>query len=283
MAFGFLLVVAAGWHVLPASALDLPAQHRRHAELFSAEAPEFNRLVLQGIDRVQGTAMDGGGYFTGVRAQPTESPIGYPLSLAGQPLLAPPRQTSFCTGASYSAFIEAMNLWLVDDAKPVPDDEILSTDAFPRVAWGSPEIPADRLESLRLQELDGGRREDHVKFWGQWNADGFGNDFALVQYSGIGTRVAPQDARPGDFMNISWKSGLGHSTVFLGWCLTKDGQKAVRYWSSQKGTNGLGDAVARIDSIVSVCVVRVIRPERIKEFDVNTPVEPKVVGDKVDW
>ena len=259
----FALVLTTGWFVLPPSTLDLPAQHTRHAELFSQEAPEFNRSVLKGIDKVQGAAMDGGGYFTGVKATPAESPIGYKLSLDGQALLNPPRTTSYCSGASYSAFIEGMNFWLEDK--------------------GNNHIPADRLESLHLQEPDGGRREDHVKFWGHWNADGFGNDFALVQYSGLGERVAPKDARPGDFLNISWKSGLGHSTVFLGWCLMKDGRKAVRYWSSQKGTNGLGDAVAPIDSIVSVCVVRVTKPARISMFDVATPVQSKVEGDKIDW
>lgn len=65
-----------------------------------------------------------------------------------------------------------------------------------------------------MQEPDGGRREDEIKFWGKWNDDGFGNHFALVQYSQMGTTIKPIHARPGDFMNISWKKGGGHSVVF---------------------------------------------------------------------
>src|SRR5205085_6520040 len=99
------------------------------------------------------TAMDGGGYFTGIKAQPTESPIGYPLTLGETPLLAPPRTTSYCTGASYSAFIEGLNLWLQQEPAIKRDD--LDTDPLP--AWQPPfaEITEDRLESLRLQEPNG--------------------------------------------------------------------------------------------------------------------------------
>jgi len=277
------IAIVAAWHTLPPRILDLPAQHTKHAALFSQDAPEFNRLVLIGIDRVQKTAMDGGGYFTGVKAQPTESPIGYPLALGETQLVAPPRSTSFCTGASYSAFIESLNLWLKQEPASRPIPEVTETSPLPD--WQPPfiDISEDRLECMRLQEPDGARREDHVKFWGHWNADGFGNDFALVQYSRMGTRIEPQDAQPGDFMNISWKSGLGHSTVFLGWCLTKDGQKAVRYWSSQKGTNGLGDAVATIDKIESICIVRITNPRQIFEFDPNQPVQTKTKGDQISW
>ena len=108
-------------------------------------------------------------------------------------MLAPTRTTSYCSGSSYAAFVEAMD----------------------RLLW-RPLDPA-RSELLRMQEPDGGRREDGTKAWGWWNADGFGCDFALVQYLGVGERIPVRDARPGDFMNVSWRSGLGHSVVFLGW------------------------------------------------------------------
>jgi hypothetical protein len=146
------------------------------------------------------------------------------------------------------------------------------------------ELSKDRLEALRMQEPDGGRREDGVKFWGHWNADGFGNHFALVQYSKMGERITPENARPGDFINISWKSGIGHSTVFLGWCLDAQGRKAVRFWSSQKGTNGIGDQVSALETIRAVCIVRVSRPMRIYSFDPKQEVrEKKITGDVVDW
>lgn len=266
----------ASWHILPPKTLELPAQHMRHADVFGAKAPEFNKLVLRGVDEVQSQAMLGGGYFIGIKATPTESPIGYPLCLNGAPLLAPPRSTSFCTGASYAAFIEALNLWMPQGRS--------SSDAINRLPTTAPmALSKDRVEALRMQEPDGSRREDHVKFWGHWNADGFGNQFALVQYSRMGERIKPENALPGDFINISWKSGLGHSTVFLGWCLDAEGRKAVRFWSSQKGTNGIGDQVSALETIRAVCIVRVSRPMRIYSFDPKQSVDRKVEGDVVGW
>lgn len=270
------LLAIGTWHILPPEILDLPAQHTKHSATFSKGIPEFNKLVLSGIDRAQAHAMLGGGYFIGVKANPPESPIGYPLSLGKAKLIVPPRTTSFCTGASYAAFIEALNLWM-------PQTRSWS-NATNRLPDSLPLILSDnRFEALRMQEADGSRREDHVKFWGHWNADGFGNHFALVQYSRMGERISPERALPGDFMNISWKSGLGHSTVFLGWCLDRNGQKAVRYWSSQKGTNGMGDQVSAIDTIQTVCVVRVSRPLRLYSYDPKREVDEKVAGDVVGW
>ncbi len=80
-------------------------------------------------------------------------------------------------------------------------------------------LSPERLEAIRMQEPDGGRREDLIKFWGYWNADGFGTHFALVQYSRMGQEIRPAQLRPGDFVNISWKTGLGHSVIFLVWLL----------------------------------------------------------------
>jgi hypothetical protein len=270
------LAALGSWYVLPPAILDLPAQHLQHAALFSKGAPEFNRLVLAGVDIAQGNFMLGGGYFIGIKAVPAESPIGYPLALKGHRLLDPPRSTSFCTGASYAAFIEALNLWLPQGRSTI--------DPYSRLPETEPmHLSKDRLEALRMQEQDRSRREDGVKFWGNWNADGFGNHFALVQYSGMGERIKPENARPGDFINISWKIGLGHSAIFLGWCKARNGDRAVRFWSSQKGTNGMGDQVSTIDSIKTVCVVRVSRPMRIYTFDPGKTVDTKVPGDTVDW
>ena len=217
------------------------------------------------------------------KAKPTESPIGYPLTLCGRRLLDPPRRTSYCSGASYAAFIEGLGLWMAKERVVWSPPSDFETSPFANVSFERPVLTAEQVETLRMQELDGGRRDDGVKFWGNWNADGFGNQMALVQYSGMGTRIKPSEARPGDFLNISWKSGIGHSTVFLGWCLTKDGEKAVRYWSSQTGTNGLGDAVALLSKISSICLVRVTHPERVLSIRSSAPVQPKVLGDAIDW
>jgi hypothetical protein len=246
---------------LTADQLSGGPHHTRHAELFSRGIDGINVLVLRAIDTVQATAPDGGGYFVGVKAQPAESPIGYRLKLFGQPLLEPPRKTSYCSGSSYTAFIEALNL--------------IYSDAQSRL---SPE----RFEALRMQEPDGGRREDGVKFWGHWNDDGPGCQYALVQYSGMGVEIPPDHARPGDFMNINWKSGLGHSTVFLGWHVdSSSGRKSVMYWASQKGTNGLGDQESAVEKIASVKIVRLTFPDKLFTFDPAAKVNRHVAGDPI--
>lgn len=248
-------------YVLTSDQLSAGAHHTRHAELFSRGIDGYNVAVLRGIDKAQSTAPDGGGYFIGIKANPPESPIGYGLSLFGRPLLAPPRTTSYCSGSSYTAFIESLNVILPDAASRL-----------------SPE----RFEAMRMQEPDGGRREDGVKFWGHWNDDGPGCHYALVQYAKMGVEIQPSHARPGDFMNINWKSGLGHSIVFLGWKLDADGKKSVLYWASQKGTNGLGDQLSQAEKIASVKIVRLTRPEKLFEFDSATPVNRKVAGDPIE-
>lgn len=242
--------------------VGLPAHHLRHRELFGAGVPPNNRAILAGADRVQTTAIEGGGYFIGVKANPPESPLGYALSLGTSSMLVPARSTSYCSGSSYGAFIEALN-------------KILG----PRLS----NLSSDRSEALRMQEPHGGRREDGVKAWGWWNADGWGCDYALVQYLGVGERVDPADALPGDFMNISWKSGLGHSVVFLGWGVDARGQKGVRYWSSQTGTNGFGDQFSLLSKIESVVAVRLTHPEKLFDFVPPEQVEKKVPGDPVGW
>jgi hypothetical protein len=256
----------SGWFVLSPAQAQLPAHHTRHAEMFAqADLPEYNLSVLKAVDRVQERAPAGGGYFSGVHAKPAESPIGYRLELFGHPLLNPPRTTSYCSGSAYTAFIEALNL--------------IFPDAADRAR-----LSPERLEALRMQEPDGSRREDDVKAWGYWNADGFGTQFCLAQYfGGAGKVIKPIVARPGDFMNISWKSGLGHSVVFLGFFVDEQGRKSIRYWSSQTGTNGLGNQASPLAKINAVKAVRLTHPERIFEFDVNTPVDLKVPGDPINW
>ena len=252
----------SNWLVLSKEDVSAGAYHTRHAEIFGKYAPGYNKFILQGIDKAQSTAPYGGGYFTGIKAVPAESPIGYALKLGNHALLDPPRTTSYCSGSSYAAFIEGLNL--------IFGDSLVQLDST-------------RYEALRMQEADGGRREDHVKFWGWWNADGYGNHFALVQYSGMGEVVKPQEARSGDFMNISWKSGIGHSVVFLGWYKAEDGTKNVVYWSSQKGTNGMGDQIVPLSRIKEVMIVRLTKPQKLFTFDVDAPVNTEVKGFEIDW
>ncbi len=251
------------WLVLKNSDVSLGKYHTKHYEIFKKYVNGYNTYILKAIDSIQAKAMTGGGYFAGLNVNPPESPIGYNLSLFNVELLKAPRKTSYCSGSSYSVFIETLNFLYKNKSK---------------------KLSFDRLESLRMQEPDGGRREDNVKFWGKWNADGYGNNFALVQYSGMGKRIKPINARPGDFLNISWKKGGGHSVIFLGWYINNNNnEKCVVYWSSQKRTNGLGNDIVPIKKIKEVMFVRLAYPENLFQFNVNKTVNTKVKGDVIDW
>jgi hypothetical protein len=249
-------------YMLTREQLAAGAHHTRHDELYSRGVDGLNRFVLRGVDKAQASAPEGGGYFIGIKATPTESPIGYPLALFGQKLLDPPRKTSYCSGSSYTAFIEALNLIFLDR---------------------STRPSSARLEAARMQEPAGGRREDGIKLWGHWNDDGPGSQFALVQYTQMGVEIAPKNARPGDFMNISWTNGGGHSVVFLGWHADDAGKKHIRYWASQPGTNGLGDQSSPLEKVRAVKAVRLVSPEKLFTFDPATSVNDKVKYDVVDW
>jgi hypothetical protein len=250
------------WFFLSKRDLRYGNYHCKHAALFGRRINGYNYYILKGIDQVQAQAMDGGGYFTGKNARPTESPIGYELKLFGKSLLNPPRTTSYCSGSTYAAFIEALNLIFL---------------------YGLDSLDFDHYEALRMQELNGGRREDGIKMWGHWNADGFGNHFALLQYARIGQEIKPNAARPGDFMNISWKTGNGHSVIFLGWYKAPNGKRQLLYWSSQKSTNGIADQLIDVDKIKNVKIIRLSNPAGIFHFDINNPVNLKIPGDKIDF
>jgi len=255
----------SSWLVLESNDLNQGTYHTDHYQIFRKYVENFNQgynsAILKGIDIVQAHAMDGGGYFTGKDSIPTESPVYYNLKLFNLPLIEAPRNSSYCSGATYTAFIEALNIIYPD---------------------GADRLSEDRYESLRMQELDGGRREDHVKFWGHWNADGFGNHFALIQYSKMGKVIKPSEARPGDFVNISWESGLGHSVIFLGWAIV-DNDKKIVYWSSQRSTNGYGDQIVSLQNIKNIKVVRLSDPQNLFHFNVNETITRDVPGDSIDW
>ena len=251
------------WFLLNKNDLAAGAHHTRHAEIFGKYVQGYNDYALQAIDKVQATAMDGGGYFIGIKAVPTESPIGYKLKLFDRPLLEPPRTTSYCSGSTYAAFIEQLNLiFSKKEGKKLSDE---------------------RYEAIRMQEENGGRREDTIKFWGKWNDDGFGSHYALVQYAKMGEEIKPPQARPGDFINISWVKGGGHSVVFLGWYQDENGQKNIVYWASQTRTNGFGDEVIPLERIKEIKAVRLVHPENLFKFEVNAPVQRDIPGDKIAW
>ena len=250
------------WFFLKQEDITTDNHNTLHAKIFGKYTFGYNLYILQGIDKTQSHAMDGGGYFMGIHAIPEESPIGYDLSLFGKKLLNPPRTSSYCSGATYTAFIEGLNLIYADGAYNISDK---------------------LYEAMRMQERNGARREDNVKYWGYWNASGFGSEMALVQYSHMGVDIKPQNARPGDFMNISWRKGGGHSVIFLGWYKDNRGRKYIKFWSSQLATNGMGDRMISLHKIQQVKIVRLTKPDNLFFLRVQQSVNSKIAGDSIHF
>jgi hypothetical protein len=65
-----------------------------------------------------------------------------------------------------------------------------------------------------------------------------------VQRLGIGREVKRlEDARPGDFVQIWRTNKSGHSVVLIDWIRQDEQIVGIRYRSSQKSTDGVGDRV----------------------------------------
>jgi hypothetical protein len=64
--------------------------------------------------------------------------------------------------------------------------------------------------------------------------------------NGLGERIVEREAaQPGDFVQLWRSNGSGHSVVFLGWQRESGQIVGIRYWSTQKRTNGIGTVVER--------------------------------------
>jgi hypothetical protein len=68
---------------------------------------------------------------------------------------------------------------------------------------------------------------------------------ALVSMK-LGVAVPLEEARAGDLVQFWRAGGSGHQAVFLEWVREKGAIVAIKYWSSQKSTNGIGVNVERI-------------------------------------
>lgn len=225
----------------------LPLKHTSHEKIFSGQSSDYNRYILRAIDKIQGQAINGGGYYTNKKDKSKESPIGYPLKIFNLPLIKPQRTTSYCTGATFAAFIEALNL------------------LYPN---GGTRLTPDRYEALRMQEVNDARRKDFVKVWGNWNTQ-WGAQYVMIKYLQMGKTVSQKEARPGDFINILFKGGGGHSAIFLGWYKNENGETQLLYWSSQPETNGISDHSVPFSKISKLAIVRLTNPGKIFSFDVS--------------
>lgn len=77
---------------------------------------------------------------------------------------------------------------------------------------------------------------------------------------GHGREVTLDEALPGDLVQLWRKSGSGHSVIFIN-TFTENGVKALKYWSTQPSTNGIGYRTEYFEGVKNpITHVHICRP-----------------------
>ena len=216
---------------------DIHAEPERldQPELGGERAP-WNQTILRMVSRMP----SGGGYAADKVAlgKLTDAVKAGPGGVKVEPKIAIP---SFCSGATYLVFAELF-------------DELVANGRVPEHSA----VPLARLAILR--------QPDGVGVWGRWNANGPGVA-RLFHETGMGMNFdSLEQALPGDFMKIFWTDEIGarefgHLVVFMGCKTGADGEKLVKFWSSNK-PDGYGQKEVPLEKIKWAVFSRLLRPER---------------------
>jgi hypothetical protein len=126
-----------------------------------------------------------------------------------------PEKRAYCCGLTFEVFLEAYRLW----------------------------CEAEKREFVLPGIADHEALTEFRKRWFGVGGETTTMQQALVQ-ARLGTAIAKlDDAEPGDFVQLWRNNGSGHAVIFLGW--ERDPRTkvitALRYWSTQKSTNGIGE------------------------------------------
>jgi hypothetical protein len=144
---------------------------------------------------------DGGGYHW----VPGNSGTPIAIRFRGEEIL-PRGQGTICCGFTLAVAIEVAQRRGLLNHKQADD-----VRAFQRRWYGDTQDSRETLCVLAMQEL------------------------------GIGSAVPLEQALPGDFVQFWRTNGSGHSVVLLDWIREGDQIIGIRYRSSQKATDGIGD------------------------------------------
>ncbi len=124
-----------------------------------------------------------------------------------------PQKRCFCCGLTFEVFFRAYEKYCHDAGKPL------------------------RILDLDAKGVDALRRE----WFGPTARDRMTVVKAITKFE-LGKQVPLEEARPGDFCQLWRHSGSGHSVIVLDVAKDPDGAPAsIRYWSTQKTTNGIGE------------------------------------------
>lgn len=154
--------------------------------------------------RLARSLKDGGGYkWEG------GSGVPQPIEFAGVTILPAQPEGTYCSGFTFTVAMRAAAVRGLLEGKPVDD-----VRRFQKQWYGSTKESAEKQCALAVKEL------------------------------GVGREVRSlDDARPGDFVQLWRTNKSGHSVVLMA-PIRHDGRLiGLRYRSSQKSTDGIGDRV----------------------------------------
>lgn len=202
----------------------------------AARRVNCNPLALNAIARMP----NGGRYEASTAALVN---LGKAVACDGHRLTIDPRAASpnFCSGGTYLVFLSVIE-------RLHREGRIILT-----------------TETARALIVHG--QQDGEDVWGRWNANGPGTARLFFEL-GLGRNFTDfKRARPGDFMKIWWNHEIGskergHSVVFLGGAVDKDGTRTVSFWSSNT-PDGFGKLTIPRHKVRRAVFSRLERPGRI--------------------
>ncbi len=135
---------------------------------------------------------------------------------------------TYCSGVTFTVVMEAAKR-----AGLLEDKTVAAVKQFQRHWYGTDEASAETQCVFAMQQL------------------------------GIGDEIAHDEAQAGDFVQF-WRQRSGHSVVFIEWLEDRDGGRiGLRYWSSQKATDGMGVNTEYFAGIEEEGQVGTVDPQRL--------------------
>jgi hypothetical protein len=204
----------------------------------------FNAMVLRAVEE-----MPKKGSYAVSRAATVALREAVTLSKGGVKVIPKNAVPSFCSGATYLVFLEAL-VRGCDKARV----KISAGAASALLVAGQP---------------------DGQGIWGRWNANGPGTA-RLFHESGLGVNFDNwEHAQPGDFMKVFWNENIGkrergHSVIFLGVVPMADGETGVEFWSSNI-PEGYGRKVVPMSSVKRVLFSRLLSPAAVNKLPALPP------------
>lgn len=137
------------------------------------------------------------------------SGVPHEIRHRGETIVKAQKKGTYCSGFTFTVAMEAAR-----ERGLLRGKSVEAVRAFQKEWYGSTKEAAERQCALAVERL------------------------------GIGREIKQlEEAQPGDFVQIWRTNKTGHSVVFLDWVRDGDDLIGIKYRSSQKSTNGVGDRV----------------------------------------